>query len=177
MVTLTADVSGGEPYDEAVGGPWWALARQFPQFPIPPACLAATVELRGEADVSDELAHRDAQAIFRFLQRRGLIAGDPGPMPALPAEATPFEGVEMLKAPTAGLMVWKVEAGAMVEAGEVVGELVDPTAPPGAERVQLVSGVRGRVYGRVRVRMVRPGQIVAKVAGSEGIRKGYLLTD
>lgn len=175
--TLTAEVSGGEPYDEAAGGPWWTLARRFPQVPIPPACLSATVELRGEADVSDAVAQKDAAGIFRFLQRRGLIAGDPGPLPPLPAEATPFDGVEMLRAPSAGLLVWHLPVGARTVPGQVVADLVDPMAEPGAPRTPIVATTAGAIYGRVRVKMVRPGQIVAKIAGAETVRKGYLLTD
>ena len=47
---LLAEVSGGNPFDEACSGPWWALARRFPEAAIPPACLAvdggAAVEQR-----------------------------------------------------------------------------------------------------------------------------------
>ncbi|MFX8335598.1 hypothetical protein ABTL52_20315, partial [Acinetobacter baumannii] len=81
-VTLLAEISGGNPFDEAVSGPWWALAKRFPDHPIPPACFAATVELRGAKLVEDALAASDAAGLHRFLQRRGVIAGDPGPLPA-----------------------------------------------------------------------------------------------
>jgi predicted deacylase len=40
-LTLLASVSGGNPFDEACSGLWWALAERFPQHPIDPACLAA----------------------------------------------------------------------------------------------------------------------------------------
>ena len=50
---LLAEISGGNPFDEACSGPWWALARRFPDAAIPPACLAATVELRSNNDVDD----------------------------------------------------------------------------------------------------------------------------
>ena len=57
---LLAEVSGGNPFDEACSGPWWALARRFPEAAIPPACLAATVELRSNNDVDAGLAEDDA---------------------------------------------------------------------------------------------------------------------
>ena len=57
---LLAEVSGGNPFDEACGGPWWALARRFPEAAIPPACLAATVELRSNNAVDAGLAEGDA---------------------------------------------------------------------------------------------------------------------
>ena len=56
-------------------------------------------------------------------------------------------------------------------------ELVDPTADPGAMRTRIRSEVGGVLFGRVRSGIVRPGQIVGKVAGATVLRQGYLLTD
>jgi uncharacterized protein len=44
--------SGGNCFDEANCNLWSNLADRFPSHPIPMACEACTVELRGEADVS-----------------------------------------------------------------------------------------------------------------------------
>ncbi|MBL0713128.1 MAG: succinylglutamate desuccinylase/aspartoacylase family protein, partial [Desulfosarcina sp.] len=55
-VTLLADDSGVTPFDEACGRIWWRLAERFPEHPVPPACLAATVELRGMADLAQAMA-------------------------------------------------------------------------------------------------------------------------
>jgi hypothetical protein len=44
--------SGGNCFDETLLNLWAQLADKFPQYPIPMACHAATVELRGEHDVS-----------------------------------------------------------------------------------------------------------------------------
>ncbi len=43
--------SGGNCFDEACMNIWSKLADKFPEFPIPMACHACTVELRGEHDV------------------------------------------------------------------------------------------------------------------------------
>ena len=73
--TLLAELSGGEPIDEVCSAPWAALADAYPacRDAIPMACESVTVELRGDRDVSDELAIKDAKALFRFLQRRDYI--------------------------------------------------------------------------------------------------------
>ncbi|HAV36574.1 MAG TPA: hypothetical protein DCX52_09505, partial [Massilia sp.] len=56
-VLLLARESGGEPFDEACSRLWWDLAEHFgPDVAIPPACVAVTVELRGENDVRYDLA-------------------------------------------------------------------------------------------------------------------------
>ena len=49
---LVASNSGGNPYDETMSCPWALLADQYPEYNIPLACASATVELRGEVDVS-----------------------------------------------------------------------------------------------------------------------------
>lgn len=56
---LHADDSGVTPFDEACSRIWWRLAQRFPEHPIPPACLAATVELRGQTDLTHEMAAED----------------------------------------------------------------------------------------------------------------------
>jgi predicted deacylase len=66
-VTLLAEDSGVTPFDEACSRIWWQLAQRFPEHPISPACLSATVELRGIADVSHEIAAQDAENIIHHL--------------------------------------------------------------------------------------------------------------
>src|SRR3954467_5724405 len=75
---LLAEVSGDHPFDEACSTIWPRLAAHFGSgTPIPSACVAVTVELRGEADVAHDLAERDAQAIVDYLAWQGLVAGAP----------------------------------------------------------------------------------------------------
>jgi len=179
--TLLATVSGGHPFDEAVGGPWWALAERYPEHPIPPACLSGTVEYRGQADVSEEMAAADADNLIRFLMRRGIVAGDPGPLPAALGEATPLDGVDMIRAPLAGIIVHAREPGDTVSAGEVVAVVVDPLNPDFAgARTELRSRCAGVIFGRSADRLARPGKVLCKVAGAQSLpdrQAGALLTD
>jgi predicted deacylase len=179
--TLLATVSGGHPFDEAVGGPWWALAERYPQHPIPPACLSATVEFRGRSDVSEALAASDADNLFRFLQRRGVVAGDPGPLPAALCEGTPLEGVDMIRSPVAGIVAYEKEPGETVTAGEVLAVVVDPLGEDFASaRTELKSRCDGILYGRSEDRLTRPGKLVCRVAGKEPFpdrQGGSLLTE
>ncbi|HYG89134.1 MAG TPA: succinylglutamate desuccinylase/aspartoacylase family protein [Azospirillum sp.] len=164
---LLARSSGGDPFDEACASPWWTLAERLgPQTPIPPACLAATVELRGKADVSDAQAEADARAILRILVRRGLVAGDPGSLPALACEATPLAGLDRLTAPTSGVIAFRKQVGDRVAAGDVVAEIVDPTAAdPGAARTPVTARCDGLLMARSNVRFAGLGDLVASVAG------------
>jgi len=178
--TMLAEVSGGNPFDEAVGGIWWDLARRFPEFPIPPACLSSTVELRGENDISHDLAQMDADNLFRFFMRRGAVDGDPGPLPELITPATPLEGVDPVKAPHPGVVVYLKQPGDRIAAGEAVAEIVDPWADSGNEPTVLYSRVSGVMFSRRSDRFARTGQTLCRVAGAEPLEDrvgGALLSD
>jgi len=173
---LLARESGGEPFDEALSRPWWRLAERFgPACPLPAGCLAATLELRGENDVAEAQAIADAGRLFRFLQGRGVVAGDPGPAPAA-VPATPLAGVEMLRAPRPGLLSWHAAPGDRLRRGQPVCDLIDPVE---GERTTLGAGTDGLLFARRRDRLARPGDIVAKLAGPAPLagRTGRLLTD
>lgn len=177
---LLAEDSGGRSFDEAFSTPWIKLAAGDAAHPVPPACLAATVEYRGLADVSDELAEPDAAALVRFLQRRGVIAGDPGPLPPLQAVVAPLEAVDLIRAPAAGVIAYKRPLGAAVAAGEVIAELVDPVAEdPAAARRPIAAATDGLLISRRLDRLVRPGSTIAKVVGQRPLphRTGLLLED
>ena len=165
---LLSDDSGGGCFDEGLGLPWLRLAERFPEAAIPPACLAATIELRGQADVSDALAEADAAALFRFLQRRGLVAGEPAPPPAALCEATHLEACDVIKATRAGVVSYRLELGERVAAGQAIADLIDPAAEdPEAARQTVVSGTDGLLFTRQLHKYVTAGTVLAKVAGSQ----------
>jgi predicted deacylase len=178
--TILSDPSGGDPFDEAWSAPWAALQARFPGKPVPMGCFSATIEFRGQSDVEDHLAAHDASTLFRFLQRRGVIAGDPPPLPEPQCEATPFSGMDVVKSPGAGLIAYKRRLGERVKAGDVVAELVDPMAERQAEaRRPIVTRADGLLFTRRRTRFVRGGEVVAKIAGTVPLehRRGKLLED
>jgi len=177
--TLLALESGGNPFDEVFSKLWHDLAERLgTRGPIPPACLSATVELRGQPDVGDETAIPDAQALVRFLRRRGLVAGDPGPLPEALCEATALEATEVVRAPAAGVVSYTVSIGDTVRTGDALATLLDPTAadPIGTRRV-LRAGTDGLVLSTRVDKLVRPGDTVAKVVGTRAVREGRLSED
>lgn len=160
--------AGGSPFDECNAGVWWRLKQSIgSRFPIPLACFSSTVEHRGEQDVEDGLASHDAEGILRFLQRRGAIKGDAGPLPEKLCEPTPLEGTDLIYAPAAGLIVYQKELGDWVVEGEVVAELVRllPVSNEPA-RTPLVSKTSGLFFAHMGDRMVGPGAALAKICGS-----------
>eukprot|EP01039_Chlorochromonas_danica_P002942 gene2942-3210_t len=178
---LLAPQSGGNPFDEALSGPWATLADIYPSFPIPMACHSATIELRGETNVYDDVALDDAKGLYYILAKRGYVNDDCSALSFQPRAAnlqgTPLTGVDMIEAPVAGVLAWKVHPGDQVEAGQLLGEVVivdDIDAP----RVPLRARTAGIVFGMHRHKLSIPGEIVVKVAGKEVLpwRKGHLLT-
>ena len=171
---LLAEVSGDHPFDEACSTIWPRLAAHFgPATPIPSACVAVTVELRGEADVAHDLAERDAQAIVDYLAWQGLVAGAPATLPLPRCEATPLAGSIPVSAPHAGVLAYLREPGAQVAAGERLADLVEPMT---GLVTPLVSPIDGVLYARETRRFVPAGAGVLRVAGREALRTGNLLT-
>jgi len=172
-VTLLATDSGDLPFDEASSKIWWDLAGRYPEYPIPSACLAATVELRGTADTSPAQVEQDSQNLFTFLQRRGFIAGIAPDVPELQFEATPLEGVDYIPANDAGVLMYHKEPGDSVAQGELLAELVKPLGCAGdagsCNRIEIRSRTAGVMFARSSDRFARPGKIVAKIAGSTPI--------
>ena len=178
-VTLLADDSGGTPFDEANSRLWWELGEKFPEQPIPPACLAATVELRGISDTDDTIARTDADNLFSFLQRRGYIAGKAPDLPALINEATPLTGVDYIKAEVPGILTYFKKPGDRIVKGEVIAQIINPLPEAEADRVSEITSVTDGILFSINVdRFARPGRIVAKVAGETALREadGNLLT-
>jgi predicted deacylase len=179
--TLLAYEAGGEPFDEACSRLWWDLDRHFQhQFPIPAACLSTTVELRGEQEVSYELANKDAAGLLQFLTLQGVLRADDvvaqaaaAMLPAPLCEATPLEGVEPLYAPHAGILVYTRELGARVAAGDAIADLIDPVS---GDTTVLRAAVDGVFFARSAHRHVIRGMNVGKVAGAKAYRDGDLLS-
>jgi predicted deacylase len=167
-VTLLADDSGGQSFDEACGRIWLDIGKQFPDFPVPPSCFATTVELRGTADTRSELVEQDAGRLFSFLQRRGCISGDAPPLAIGPPVAMPLDGVDFVTSPATGILMYYKKTGDWVCQGDIIAEVIQPLCLTGPDhRVAIRSTIDGILFARSSDRFARPGKIVAKVAGEK----------
>ena len=158
------------PFDSANAGPWIRIKGRLglDDQALPGGCFATTVELRGHNDVTDDLAKSDAAGLFRFLVRRGVVAGDPGPLAESPREAMPLDGVDVLRAPGPGIIAWRHEIGDRVEAGDLMAELVDIEADdPAQARTPIYSRASGLFFARMADALARPGDQIGKIAGAE----------
>ena len=75
------------------------------------------------------------------------------------------------------MVAWRVRPGSIVDEGAILGEIVN-IEDPDADRVPVTSRTAGLVFGMRSHKLVRPGQIIIKVAGTTALawRKGNLLT-
>lgn len=177
---LLARESGGGPFDERLSGLWWQLAAALKGLgvnaPLPQGCASTTVELRGESDVSHDFARQDAGAIAAFLVHAGALAGLPAPVLApMPCEPTPLAGSQTLRSPVPGVLVFLARPGDRLSVGDVVAEVIDPTAPGNARVHEVRAAVSGVLYATVRERYIVAGGEVGKIAGATPFRSGDLL--
>jgi predicted deacylase len=169
---LLANESGDHPFDEACSRPWHELAERFPGNPVPVACHAATVELRGQADVDHEFARADAQAVLDDLVLRGAITGPTPAVPPLRCKPTPLASSEPIVAPVSGMVIFRAKVGDRVQAGDVIADLIDPAT---GRKTPAVTASTGVLYARVLTRYAGAGQRIGKVAGTTANRSGKLL--
>lgn len=170
---LTADASGGACFDEMLFRPWLDLHRKFgADHPIPQPCFSATVELRGEQDVLHSLAGADAQAIYHYLCRAGMIAGQAMAAPPALCTPTPLAGAMTIYATTPGIIAYAASPGDELRAGDAICDIIDPLT---GLSYAVVSPVDGVMYAREILRYARRGMALAKVAGKVAQRTGDLL--
>lgn len=173
QAVLLAEISGGDPFDEAVSRPWVELAAGFPSRPVPFGCQSATVELRGQRDVDHDMAESDAAAILDFLRHSGVIVGVPAALPPALCRPTALEASEPIIASASGILVYRREVGETVSTGEVIAEIIDPLT---GETTPVVTQSSGVFYARSSTRFATPGKRLGKVAGTSANRSGRLLS-
>jgi uncharacterized protein len=174
-VALLAEHSGGEPFDEACSMVWPDIAARLPAgVPLPNGCMAATIELRGEHDVDHALARRDAEALLVYLHHRGALKLDPAPaLPDLKRPPTPLAGSIPMHAPHGGVLAFLRDIGSQVQAGDVVAEVIDPL---NGLATPIAAPVAGLFFARDCKRFAHAGMALGKVAGTQALREGALLS-
>ncbi|TAK41630.1 MAG: succinylglutamate desuccinylase [Betaproteobacteria bacterium] len=155
---------------------WARLAERFAQASIPQACLSATVEYRGQHDVTHALGESDANNLYRFLVRRGLISGRAGRLPRLKSEATPIGGMDVGYSPRTGILTYHAPKGARVRKGQPVCEVIDPMDARGERaRTQVLARTDGILFSRrPNGRLAWPGMVLFRIGGAKLLahRKG-----
>lgn len=156
---------------------WHRLQQDFPDRPIGLPVFAVTLEYRGQIDVEDELAEADASRLLGFLLDQGVCGPESkGKSENLPSgiasecvQVSPLEAVDTVKAPVAGLVIYTCELGAWVKAGQTFAEILQIDQPVPNQRVPVTALAEGCLVGLSHRRLVRPGDQIAKIAGTTAL--------
>ncbi|TCG05523.1 hypothetical protein BZM27_32985 [Paraburkholderia steynii] len=165
---ILEDEAGGGTFDQAFRDAWRALKRLSISADSSTG-FAAVVELRGQRDVSDELAAADASGLIDFLCSEGIATkAVDATVPTFHHEPKIFalNAVSHVAMPVAGLICWKRECGTSVERGETIAEIVrcDESLP--ARRASIVAPIAGVLIARAHLHLATPGQRIAMIAGN-----------
>ena len=172
---IVSEDSGSKAFDEFLSTPWLRLARVFPQANIPCACCSATVELRGQMDLQHELAQDDAQAMVQYLAHLGDVSLETNTLPALPElirKPHPLAGVQYVTAPSAGVVVFVIQAGETVQQGQILAQIIDPIHQISTD---VRSPIDGFVFACHHVRYAQQGSTLVSVSGEKDLGLGETL--
>ncbi|MGF6439584.1 succinylglutamate desuccinylase/aspartoacylase domain-containing protein [Paraburkholderia youngii] len=179
---ILEDEAGGGTFDQAFRDAWREIKR-LELCSDASTGFAAVVELRGQRDVSDDLAAADAAGLIDFLRREGIMAGLVAGRAAAPGRESQIfalNAVSHVATPAAGVISWKRQCRASVERGETIAEVVrcDDIVP--ARRVAVVAPTAGVLIARSHIHLLTPGQRIAMIAGKAALPErvaGKLLHD
>nr|WP_315247006.1 succinylglutamate desuccinylase/aspartoacylase family protein [uncultured Albidiferax sp.] len=177
-LVLESDV-GGKPFDESYLLPWKAL-HSADLVDEAHQGFSCTIELRGQSDVNDATARRDALGIIDFLATEGLLMPDRPPQQTnlRDTDCYPTEGLLHVSSPATGLLVYHKQPGETVATGELLAEIVLLDADLDSARIPVLSEIDAVFLVQQNARLVRAGQRIALLAGKKPLAhrtKGALL--
>lgn len=156
-VAIIWDDGGDGSFEETIIAPWLrdGLSSRH---------IAATLELRGQGDVSDHLAEQDAQGLYAWLCRCGAI-DEAVPCEDWPVETRDMGQMETILAPQPGVLILEKRLGDFVEEGQRFARILRRPGDPSSE-VVLFAEQAGRMVTCYRDRLISQGMVVAKFTGT-----------
>ena len=153
---LTYASEGGGTFDEAVYFHWLRATGGM----IPAKKLVSTVELRGILDVSDTFAETDANNLYRYLAAVGAIDDASQNLSSREPIVSDEALAELIPTPVSGAVLYCVEVGDKVRAGQCVARIVSEAGMP---HHQILAPADGTVITRRERRFLRKGEDVLKI--------------
>lgn len=179
-VGLSEVNTGAASFDETNVSVWRDLKANYGEL-IPWGSRSLTLELRGENDISNELAHQDSQALYSYLILRDVVAGSKPIIDDSRVKYYPLDAMDLVKAPCAGIVCYHKDIGDTVEVGEMVAEIVNLMDDDvESSSYPLIARTNGIFFARVQRRLVVCGESIGKIAGEEHLafrETGHLFED
>jgi predicted deacylase len=146
---------------------WARLQDKFPHAAIPQACMSVTLEMRSQHDVSDALGQSDAQNIYRWLVRQGVLSGKAATLKKMKTAPAPISGMDVGYSTGTGFLVFHVKPGAKVKKGQPICDVIDPANPNGPKaRTTYKSATDGILFSRrLDGYLSWPGQVMYRISG------------
>lgn len=179
-VALSELETGAHSFDETNASVWRHLKTHYAHL-MPWGCRSLTLELRGENDISHDFAEQDASALMKYFIHRQVVKGKAPKIDSRQVTFYPLDAMDLVKAPVAGIACFNKSLGEAVEAGEVIGEVVDLMADDVMQSAYpLIARADGVFFARFQRRLVVCGESIAKIAGREHLafrEIGHLFED
>ncbi|GAA3963659.1 succinylglutamate desuccinylase/aspartoacylase family protein [Allohahella marinimesophila] len=176
---FTEPLEGVIAFDGSALKPWYDLLSATGNTQLEAEMpLTMTLEYRGQIDVDDVLAEDDAERLMSVLGHFGVVDEAPADSRTCDVEISPLQAVDTVYAPETGLLVFRRQLGERLKTGEHYADIVRIDQLPPDNRLQLRARTDGILMGLSHRRLVRPGDQIAKVAGSAALahrRPGSLL--
>jgi predicted deacylase len=128
--------------------------------------ISITMEFRGLVDVDPVLGRMDAEGLYAFLQRRGVIKGEPIRREDFTGPVAGLDYVQMVNSPVSGMVLFEREYGEAVEKGDHLATIVTTPGEPAGD-IKVLAPTEGTIVTRVTKRFVRRGDNLMKIASSE----------
>jgi hypothetical protein len=163
-VAIIWDDGGDGSFEETIIAPWLSEGSADRH-------MAATLELRGQGDVSDRFAEQDAEGLYTWLCSYGVIDDTVAPAD-WPVEAVEMGHMETILAPQPGVLIFEKDLGDLVEEGQRFARILRRPGDPSSQ-VVLYAEQTGRLVTRFRDRLIGQGMGVAKFTGSRVSRNWH----
>lgn len=165
-ICLEEDVTGTVAFDGTHTQPWVNMDQHLADQTFFQPCFAATLELRGNADVSPALAEQDCLGILNFLSHENLIDRVATPKPPVTLMQLGVDQVRMVKALRSGIVTYRTPLATHLKANEAFADIVLLDHPT-AKSIPILAPCDGYLFSATGHYFTTKGDTIAMLATHE----------
>ena len=165
-ICLEEDVTGTVAFDGTHTQPWVVLEKHVGRKLFSEPCFATTLELRGNQDVSPELAEQDCLGILDFLAKEKLIKVSVKEITAAVPKHLRVDQVKLIRAEVSGIVTYRKKLGDYIKTGETFADIV-LLDQPSPKSIPVVAPSEGILFSTTGHYFTTRGQTIAMLATDE----------